>query len=201
VGPSSGAQLRPSTDVRFTADFDIDVSVLRATSRCPAATDAGVPTFRHCTESTFAGEKSSHSAQNSVLSGQYGPQLPTGTSCVAASDDPRRPDACDRLHVTAGTVVRFQRVVETNYMMGSEFHAVRVLRSCATPCEADETRCASSTTCFKSGGSFCELCEGLDEAVCACRNGCGLQPEGQECAFDTSDDTVQEGTCKAGTCK
>jgi hypothetical protein len=151
----------------------------------------------------FAPEKPFHTSQ-SPLAGDFdqrrlGTTYPQGVSCSTPSPAPG--DGCDRLSIAAGSVVRFQRVVETFTMApDANSHYVRVVRPCSTRCADDEVRCAASKTCIKAGKDYCLLCDGLSAGICACRGRCAPQPQGTKCQYWSSDDTIGSGTCASGKC-
>lgn len=191
---SSGAALRPSRDVRATADVEIDIATLHgAPESCTTPASGCVETW------AFSGERTAPIV--SFFSAPTTPlPLPSGASCADG-------ERCTKLKIAAGTVVRFQRVLEP-YRFAQRFsHFVRVVRPCAAECAADELRCGASSTCLSNAKvwskelALCRLCEGKPAAECACRIGCSLRDDEASCSFARSDDVSTSGTCNAGVCQ
>lgn len=196
VKPEFGSALKPSDELHVTAAVELDVAALRGLKPlCPDA-DAGA-TNGHCEDTTFAAEQPSLSSQSALIGNPLATTYPTGVTCTAFSPT----KACTHLSIAAGTTLRFQRVVDYSGFTNLSLHYVRVVRSCSTPCAANEARCASSTTCLTAGTDSCLLCDGEPAATCACRDRCGVIADGTKCGYADSDDTTTGGKCSAGSCK
>lgn len=197
LAPSAGAALRPTADVRTTSRLTLEASALG--NLAPAcALDAGP--FDLCRPLRFAAEKPRHGTVSAMFSPDPSARMPAGVTCADSRPDGTPADACSAITLEAGTVVRFQHVVEVSVMSGTRWHFVRVVRPCTETCAEGEVPCAASLTCLRAGESSCRICEGSALAVCACRDEFGKLAEGARCSFDGSDDGTVTGKCSAGTC-
>jgi hypothetical protein len=197
-----GPALRPSRDLRVQTNLELDTAKLLAMGALCPPSDAGVEELHSCFDWGFTPEKPFYASQSPLGVGPYrgvAKVYPPGISCIALSPK-RLADGCDRLAIAAGTVVRFQRVVERDYFGPIDRHYVRVVRACADACNADEVRCVSSTTCVVGGRDYCTLCGGLAPDVCVCRDKCAPKADGTACQYMSSDDTGGGNSCKSGAC-
>jgi hypothetical protein len=186
----SGAKLVPTRNLRATTDIELDVAPLRGPNVRCTAPDAGE---QRCSETwAFTGEKTE--AWNFPVVGGNRPRaLPGGVACANAE--------CTKITIAARTVVRFQRAFELLEFGQTYEHQIRVVRACGTTCESTEVSCATTTTCLDAN-SFCALCQGRSNEVCACQTRCTAKGKGAACTFVSSDDTGDVGTCNAeGTCQ
>ncbi|MDB4938520.1 MAG: hypothetical protein JWP87_5492 [Labilithrix sp.] len=194
VHSSSGFALRPTVSVRTNGNLDLDVTVFRQMRpACPAdSTDAGT-SRPSCTESVFGPERPFHTTFSGTT-----PSLayPDGVECVMQGKS-----GCEKLRLGANTTVRFQRVVETNAFANVAKHVIRVVRECTKACAPGEVFCEASKTCLVDGNDSCLLCDGKPASTCACSAACGTSLEGKTCAYETSDDTENGGSCATGECR
>jgi hypothetical protein len=190
----AGEKLRPTRDMRASTTFELDVLVYRQQQpMCPEGSEGGPGGFGGCMETVFTGEQN-FTGPSFGSGASRAAALPPGVTCTATSTT-----GCTKIEIAQGTVIRFARATTPNGFGNSFPHFIRVTRACAAPCAADEIRCAASTTCIKVT-SFCSICEGRSNEVCACRKSCTVDGDGAACYYDTSDDTGASGTCKGGTC-
>lgn len=197
---SSGAALRPSPDLHATRDIVLRASELAARLGDCVADDGGASAIE-CGDAQFGGEQTAATvmAQMSRTYTKLGTS-PEGVTCTAPGS--RNADACLELRITAGTTVRFARVLEQGLADHPRWwHEVRALRACATPCAKGEIACGPAQRCFRAGESSCLLCEGKSQEACACRDACGEpKAEGAACSYRYSEEIDFSGTCQQGSC-
>jgi len=187
LGKSSVLQI--GDDLVADADLDVDASLITAPASCKDDPDTKFP---RCHAPLFRAY---------AFPSWSGPPVP-GVTCAVVGDHPvRKGDTCSRITIAKGTTFRIRAVVEDMHPSGPTYWPfVEFEKSCATPCADGETRCGATKTCFARGYDSCAFCEGASASTCSCRAGCGTSPDGAECSYDTSPDTVASGTCKSGSC-
>ncbi len=75
-----------------------------------------------------------------------------------------------------------------------------MVRSCQTPCDADELACAELKQCL-SWELHCELCQHRSVEECTCHTQDGPEPDGSECRYLIGiDGPYVPGTCTDGMC-
>jgi hypothetical protein len=119
-----------------------------------------------------------------------------GVTCV----NPRTlPYGCNGVTIAQGTTFRIRKIVE--YGVFGRRYFVEIDRGCAAPCAADEARCEANQTCLRSGYDICAWCDGVEQAICACRDSCGnAKADATMCTYDIADDVSGGGQCRAGRC-
>lgn len=179
-------------DLVADVDLEIDASQLVTPSTCPTTPAAGKP-YPRCHAPLF---------REYAFPLWNGSGRIAGVSCKVVGDRPlRKGDTCARIAIAKGATFRLRAVSEDMHPSAPTYWSfIEFERECSAPCEADETRCAASQTCFARGYASCAYCEGLSAAVCACRDACGTKADAAECEFDTSPDTGVAGMCQSGSC-
>jgi hypothetical protein len=185
VSISKVGVLQLGDDLIADADIEVDASALTASPDCSDETQCRAPLFRTYSFPSWAG-----------------PGI-EGVTCAVIGDHPvRKGDTCARVVVAKGTTFRLRAVVEDMHPSSPNYWSfVDFADACTKPCADDEVRCAATQTCFTKGYASCAYCEGNSAQVCTCRLGCGTQPDGETCSYDSSPDVVQTGTCQSGSCQ
>jgi hypothetical protein len=119
-----------------------------------------------------------------------------GVTCVNPTT---LPPGCNGVTIAQGTTFRIRKVME--FGVFGQRYFVEIDRGCAAPCAVDEARCEANQTCLRSGYDICTWCDGVEKAICACRDSCGnAKADATMCAYDISDDQGASGQCRAGRC-
>ncbi len=185
--------LSVGSDLVAEEDIVVDAADLAAPADCPTTPENGLR-FAQCHVPLF---------REYGFPRWEGKSLDAGTSCLEASDDRpmRKGETCKRLAIAKGTSFRLRAVIEDMHPSAPTYWSfIEIERPCSAPCGAGEQRCEATQTCFEAGYSTCAFCEGKSSTACACREGCGSKPDGTSCAYDSSPDVLESGTCKAGSC-